>query len=321
MSGDENDITISNDINGDEYYNGGNIGENGTSTNGILPDESHIDVLIPTESDLNDSSLSSPESCPLLSQLSATEKTPTLLRLKSEDLSGEIKTPTNAAYRHSFGDEPRSGSYSLYRHSLGDEPRSGSLESSGSDLQRAIFERLPSFHLDVPGHNLDFEIPEGGSYDFHKTPTNYTPETDSFPSPTLRIRRSFPRSRPVSGDPLSNYNVIPRRKDSFFAPHLLKYGEFSDSEDDRSVSVTTSYLGDDDDDDEDDSEDEDCLSDLETTTARSLYFMAYEVKRRLSTVPAESAGTTVCCHRNYILCCHRNYIPVSKAFRRSNHII
>ena len=101
----------------------------------------------------------------------------------------------------------------------------------------------------------------------------------------LRVRRSFPRSRPVSGDPLSNYSVIPRRKDSYFPPHLLQYGEYySDSEDDRSCSISTSYH------ESDEESEEDYFSDMETTTASTLYFMAYEVKRRLSTIPAGAAG-------------------------------
>ena len=265
MSHEENDIKIY-----EEYSNGDSI------PNGTSPHESSVNDLNPRDS--------SPEVCPLAHQLSAAEKTPTHLRLQYDELLWEEKTPTNKVNRHSFGEEPF---------------RSGSVESSGSDLQRAIFERLPSFHLAVPGQDVESDSSQPGSYDIHKTPTNNPPDTthrhsDSFPSPTLRLRRTFPRSRPVSGDPLSNYNVIPRRKDSFFAPHLLKYGgEFSDSEDDRSVSVTTSYLGDasEEDDEEESCEDDDYLSDLDTTTARSLYFMAYEVKRRLSTVPAGSAGT------------------------------
>ena len=239
---------------------------------------------------------------------------PSRLQLQTSTVSLEDKTPTNLN-RHSFGEDSRSR-YSLGsaprfsvgsdprfslgsdpRYSMcsdpgfliGSEPRSGSLESTGSDLHRALLERIPSFQISVSGPEDD----PGSSntspqHDISstKTPTNNPATLDAFPSPQLRVRRSFPRSRPVSGDPLSNYSVIPRRKDSYFPPHLLNYGEYySDSEDDRSCSVTTSYH----DESEEESE-EDYFSDMEPQTANTLYFMAYEVKRRLSTVPAGAAG-------------------------------
>ena len=226
---------------------------------------------------------------------------PSRLQLQTSSASWEEKTPTNNN-RHSFGDETRYSLGNAPRFSVGSDQRyslcsetryslcsdPGSVESSGSDLHRALLERIPSFQISVSGPEDETGHSSTSSHQdisTTKTPTNNPANLDTFPSPQMRIRRSFPRSRPVSGDPLSNYSVIPRRKDSYFPPHLLNYGEYySDSEDDRSCSVTTSHH------DESEESEEDYFSDMERQTANSLLFMAYEVKRRLSTVPAGAAG-------------------------------
>ena len=247
----------------------------------------------------------SEEISPVLGELPFTHIAPSRLNLQTSNASWEEKTPTNAN-RHSFGEDTRYSLGSAPRFSVGSDPRysvcsdarysmcsdPGSLESSGSDIHRILLERIPSFQVSVSGPEDDSGSANNSPHrdiSCTKTPTNNPSLVDQFPSPQLRIRRSFPRSRPVSGDPLSNYSVIPRRKDSYFPPHLLNYGEYySDSEDDRSCSVTTSQH------DESEGSEEDYFSDnvMERQTANSLYFMAYEVKRRLSTIPAGAAGSS-----------------------------
>ena len=231
------------------------------------------------------------------------------------------KTPTNipALQRSSLSwDQDRTPTNNA-RHSFGSDGPCGSVDSSGSsDLQRAIFERLPSFQMSVAApdgeesynepimrNNTDHRaMPRSNPLNpGHRPITRSNPDNltsapssdcDLYPSPTLpRLRRSFPStrtgSRPLSGgDPLIPYNVIPpSRKDSYLGPtrrqdSYFSGGDYSDSDEDRSGA--SGYAG------SEDGSEEDYFSDMEGNTARSLYFMAYEVKRRLSTIPAGLAG-------------------------------
>ena len=114
---------------------------------------------------------------------------------------------------------------------------------------------------------------------------------DIFPatSPSLKVRAQ--RSRPISADPLNNYFVVPKKKDSAFTRNLSNIlrlnqklsTEFCTDEDWR-TSYTPSIEGD------SESEDNSDASDIENNTANTLLFMQFEMQRRLSIIPADEAG-------------------------------